>query len=401
MDEQRYLTCPPDRAEQDEVNPFLNVPEYRHSQVTFKTFTSDEIRSQAGKEVLPKEAEWEGDRDMSRLKIEDDDRGGILDRARSNVTNPGRAGRQPGRVLVRGSGSRSTQDENQAVELPQESELEDEDREVMELEDEDLDVKPQQQADSEDEDQWIGPWEPTPGRDRSESDRRPLLQTVGKGGRSTGTVSRRFHGGSRTTSQDAEWQIRTSLQHVKRHSSLRTSQDSNRSLPQNPRPSDSAAPPQVHQTGVSFLIEPPPPEQPTRRYSTDTDNQLTTENPGVGSDRLPADREGEEGNTDEAISARRPPKPSTSSGGISLGRSLASGKSGTPPEHKKTLKRARASSTLAPLKPDHPSEPPCSDVLPNQGSSSHPSEVQGSNTQMKSPPRKRGRVRQNQGKRVG
>lgn len=61
MDQQRLLTCPPDEAEEDEErqNMFLTLPLYRYSQPTFKTFSEDEIRGQAGKESLPKEIKAE------------------------------------------------------------------------------------------------------------------------------------------------------------------------------------------------------------------------------------------------------------------------------------------------------------------------------------------------------
>jgi len=56
MDRQRFLTCPPDKSPCDKVNPFQEIPKYTYSQRTFKDFTEDEIRSQAGKDVLPKDA---------------------------------------------------------------------------------------------------------------------------------------------------------------------------------------------------------------------------------------------------------------------------------------------------------------------------------------------------------
>lgn len=56
MDRQRFLTCPPDKSPCDKVNPFQEIPKYTYSQCTFKDFTEDEIRSQAGKDVLPKDA---------------------------------------------------------------------------------------------------------------------------------------------------------------------------------------------------------------------------------------------------------------------------------------------------------------------------------------------------------
>lgn len=53
MDKQRLLTCPPDQDPEGQVNRFKEMIPYRHSQVTFKSFTDEEIRRQAGKEVLP------------------------------------------------------------------------------------------------------------------------------------------------------------------------------------------------------------------------------------------------------------------------------------------------------------------------------------------------------------
>jgi len=55
MDRQRYLTCPPDEGSDGKANPFERLPDYTYSQATFKRFTPDEVRRQAGKEVLPKE----------------------------------------------------------------------------------------------------------------------------------------------------------------------------------------------------------------------------------------------------------------------------------------------------------------------------------------------------------
>ena len=67
MDRQRLLICPPTvtttptsspeeiRAEKLALahNPFARMAPYRYSQVTFKNFTDDEVRRQAGKEALP------------------------------------------------------------------------------------------------------------------------------------------------------------------------------------------------------------------------------------------------------------------------------------------------------------------------------------------------------------
>src|SRR5579872_6590463 len=54
MDRRRYLTCPPDEDENDMDNPFLKLPPYQYIQPTFKTFSDDEVKRQAGVEALPK-----------------------------------------------------------------------------------------------------------------------------------------------------------------------------------------------------------------------------------------------------------------------------------------------------------------------------------------------------------
>lgn len=54
MDRRRNLICPPDEGGMNANNPFLKVPSYRYIQPTFKDFSDDEVRRQAGTEALPK-----------------------------------------------------------------------------------------------------------------------------------------------------------------------------------------------------------------------------------------------------------------------------------------------------------------------------------------------------------
>jgi hypothetical protein len=56
LDQRRNEACPPNRVSSGEENPCARMAQYQHSQVTFKTFSIDEIRSQAGREVLPEDA---------------------------------------------------------------------------------------------------------------------------------------------------------------------------------------------------------------------------------------------------------------------------------------------------------------------------------------------------------
>jgi hypothetical protein len=53
MDRQRLLTCPPDEDPDEKGNSYQEIPRYAYSQVSFKSFTDEEVRRQAGKEVLP------------------------------------------------------------------------------------------------------------------------------------------------------------------------------------------------------------------------------------------------------------------------------------------------------------------------------------------------------------
>lgn len=46
--------CPPDTLPKEgEENPYADMPRYKYSQVTFKMFTDEEVRTAAGKEALP------------------------------------------------------------------------------------------------------------------------------------------------------------------------------------------------------------------------------------------------------------------------------------------------------------------------------------------------------------
>lgn len=107
MDRQRYLTCPPDEEEDDQENPFLCLPEYRYSQVTFKTFSEDEIRSQAGKEVLLREAKEEvnHERNLGQLKIQEDDLKANLVESGTDGPNVRQSRRHQGQVQSRGVSS--------------------------------------------------------------------------------------------------------------------------------------------------------------------------------------------------------------------------------------------------------------------------------------------------------
>ena len=53
MDSQRILRFPPDPEHKDLPNPFAKLPSYRHSQLTFKSFSEEEIKNQAGRDSLP------------------------------------------------------------------------------------------------------------------------------------------------------------------------------------------------------------------------------------------------------------------------------------------------------------------------------------------------------------
>jgi len=53
MDQQRLLRFPPAPEFKHMPNPFSKLPAYRHSQLTFKTFSDEEIKNQAGADVLP------------------------------------------------------------------------------------------------------------------------------------------------------------------------------------------------------------------------------------------------------------------------------------------------------------------------------------------------------------
>ena len=61
LDQRRNELCPPNRVSSGEENPCAHMAQYQHSQVTFKTFSVDEIRSQAGREVLPEDVVQNGE----------------------------------------------------------------------------------------------------------------------------------------------------------------------------------------------------------------------------------------------------------------------------------------------------------------------------------------------------
>jgi hypothetical protein len=52
MDQQRILRFPPGPGAEGVPNRFSKLPAYKHSQCTFKTFSDEEIKSQAGRESL-------------------------------------------------------------------------------------------------------------------------------------------------------------------------------------------------------------------------------------------------------------------------------------------------------------------------------------------------------------
>lgn len=61
MQKQRLLRCPPDEGWGGSglhSDPVPEIPEYKYSQKTFKSFTDEEIRNQAGKEALPEGQEF-------------------------------------------------------------------------------------------------------------------------------------------------------------------------------------------------------------------------------------------------------------------------------------------------------------------------------------------------------
>lgn len=69
MNHQRRLLCPPDEEPgEGEKNHFEMTRPYRHSQLTFKSFTEEEVRTQAGKEVLPP-----GDHEIKQQEEDDDE----------------------------------------------------------------------------------------------------------------------------------------------------------------------------------------------------------------------------------------------------------------------------------------------------------------------------------------
>jgi len=54
MNRRRLIQCPPNGGTSAADNPFERIPPYRFLQATFKSFSDEEIRNQAGRESLPK-----------------------------------------------------------------------------------------------------------------------------------------------------------------------------------------------------------------------------------------------------------------------------------------------------------------------------------------------------------
>lgn len=52
MEKQRFLRCPPDQSLNGELGRIPKLPDYKYTQQAFRSFTEEEIRSQAGKEAL-------------------------------------------------------------------------------------------------------------------------------------------------------------------------------------------------------------------------------------------------------------------------------------------------------------------------------------------------------------
>ena len=112
MDRRRWLMCPPDNLEMP-GNPYLYLPEYRFSQLTFKEFTDEEIRLQAGaaslplvdEETVPTKADGDEESEKAQPMDEDD-----LDDHKSEEALPRRQGldddvsdKEPGEVILQPS----------------------------------------------------------------------------------------------------------------------------------------------------------------------------------------------------------------------------------------------------------------------------------------------------------
>jgi hypothetical protein len=52
MNKKRLLRCPPNAEASSSRNPFATIPSYQWTQSTFKSFSDEEIRDQAGQESL-------------------------------------------------------------------------------------------------------------------------------------------------------------------------------------------------------------------------------------------------------------------------------------------------------------------------------------------------------------
>lgn len=81
MDTQRMLRFPPDSESADIDNPFARLPLYQFSQLSFKSFSEEEIKNQAGRGSLPSVG-------LKRAADEDEDDGvnpGAQASVRSNM----------------------------------------------------------------------------------------------------------------------------------------------------------------------------------------------------------------------------------------------------------------------------------------------------------------------------
>ena len=86
MDIQRILRFPPNTKSKDMgknlSNPFAKLPPYRHSQLSFKSFSKEEIKNQAGGDSLPPVG-LSRDEDEDALSDQD---AGLVVRSRTGVS---------------------------------------------------------------------------------------------------------------------------------------------------------------------------------------------------------------------------------------------------------------------------------------------------------------------------
>ena len=68
MKKQLLLRCPPNEGTSHLHNPFAEIPPYQYTQSTFKLFSDEEIKDQAGKESLLEELQ----EDRSHADVGDD-----------------------------------------------------------------------------------------------------------------------------------------------------------------------------------------------------------------------------------------------------------------------------------------------------------------------------------------